>query len=561
MSRTGNNIQRQKPRTSKLAIASVLLGLVGLLILGFKVVMILYPYQINVLLRNIMGLLGVVGLIFGAVGFERIIRSKGMLKGTAFAILGIVFTASMSHLWLLERVNPRSRAAYLPCSRNLNRLAIATLKYGGKHGQFPNPNQWCDVLLKEGKVDIEQFVCPSIVLVLRWPFGSGKLFSWPSPKKGRCHFAVNPNCKPDSPPGTVLLFETKEGWNQFGGPKLLTTERHKGRGCYVSYNEADVRFVETGRFDQLKWNVEKEQNTDARAVNSGNFRRPGSDEELQYWLKNMVWFHRFTNEEIYAATGLANKEIAAGLKKFDIRPDNQPTRDEDESLQVLPYPGGRHPRIGFLEGAIEPQRETKFSVFTPWDKDSYVVVDVPEAIWSNLGLTYLAHTHIDTIWTKQGIELPKLEWNRHPDGTLDIERKLPNGIAFGVKAKPAKDAVRMEMWLKNGTDQKLTDLRVQICIMAKMAADFERQTNDNKMFTNPYAACQSNDGKRWIITAWEGCHRPWGNAKCPCFHSDPKFPDLEPGETKQLRGWLSFYEGTDVEAEFKRIEETGWRNP
>lgn len=292
-----------------------------------------------------------------------------------------------------------------------------------------------------------------------------------------------------------------------------------------------------------------------------NFRRPGSDEELKYWLENMVWHHRFTNEEIRAATGLTNEEIAAALKKFGIRLDNQPTRDEDEPLLVLPYPGGRHPRIGFLEGAIDPQRETKFSAFTPWDKDSYVIVDVPEAIWSNLGLTYLAHTHIDTIWTKQGIELKKLEWNRYPGGMLDIERKLPNGIAFGVKVKPIKKAVRMEMWLKNGTNEKLTDLRVQICVMAKMAAGFEQQTNDNKIFTNPYVACRSNDGERWIITAWEGCHRPWGNQRCPCFHSDPKFTDLEPGETKQLRGWLSFYEGTDIEAEFKRIEESGWRNP
>ena len=24
----------------------------------------------------------------------------------------------------------------------------------------------------------------------------------------------------------------------------------------------------------------------------------------------------------------------------------------------MPYPGGRHPRIGFLEGAVDPQRET-----------------------------------------------------------------------------------------------------------------------------------------------------------------------------------------------------------
>jgi hypothetical protein len=273
----------------------------------------------------------------------------------------------------------------------------------------------------------------------------------------------------------------------------------------------------------------------------------------------MVWYHRFTDEEIRTATGLTEKEIIASLKKFDIRPENRPKRAEDAPLSVLPYPGGRHPRIGFLDGAIEPQRETKFSVFTPWDANGYVVLDVPEAIWSNLGLTYLAHTHIDTIWTKQGIKLPKLEWNRHSDGTLDIERKLPNGIAFGVKVKPTKEAVRMELWMKNGTDQKLSDLRIQNCVMTKMAAGFEQQTNQNKVFTNPYVACRSNNSKRWIITAWENCNNPWGNDKCPCFHSDPKFPDLEPGRTHRLQGWLSFYEGENIKEEFNRIETTGWR--
>ena len=226
---------------------------------------------------------------------------------------------------------------------------------------------------------------------------------------------------------------------------------------------------------------------------------------------------------------------------------------------MLPYPGGRHPRIGFLEGAIDPQRETKFSVFTPWDRDSYVVVDVPEAIWSNLGLTYLAHTHIDTIWTKKGVTLPELEWKRGPGGGLQIERELPNGIAFGTRVKPTKDSVLMELWLRNGTKERLTGLRIQNCVMTRMTAGFARQSNDNKVLTNPYAACRSTDGKRWIITAWEGCHRPWANENCPCFHSDPKFPDLEPGRTARLRGWLSFYEGKDIEAEFKRIEATGWR--
>jgi hypothetical protein len=290
-----------------------------------------------------------------------------------------------------------------------------------------------------------------------------------------------------------------------------------------------------------------------------NVRRPNNDEELTYWLRNMIWHHRFTPDEVGAATGLSEPEIVAAQKKFDIRPDNRPARNGTAKLLTLPYPGGRHPRIGFLEGAVDPQREPKFSVFTPWDPNSYVVVDVPEAIWSSLGLTYLAHTHIDTIWTKQGITLPKLEWNRRPDGSLDIERTLPNGIVFGVKAVPAKDAVRMEMWLKNGTDQRLTDLRVQMCVMTKMAAGFAEQTNKNKVFTNPYVACRSTDGKRWIITAWEGCNRPWGNEQCPCFHSDPKFPDLEAGQRHRLRGWLSFYEGNDIQTEFARIEATGWR--
>src|SRR5262245_18579051 len=299
----------------------------------------------------------------------------------------------------------------------------------------------------------------------------------------------------------------------------------------------------------------------AGTADEANHRRPKDDAELRYWLENMVWHHRFSDDEIAAATGLNTDEINAALKKFAISAATKPRRPADAPLLVLPYPGGRHPRIGFLEGAIRPQRETKVSVFTPWDDKSYVVVDVPEAIWSNLGLTYLAHTHIPTIWDKRGIEMEKLEWNRRPDGTLDIERKLPNGIVFGAKVVPQAKMVRMGLWLTNGTGERLSDLRVQNCVLLKGAAGFERQTDDNKVFAAPYAACRSADGKRWVITAWEPLHRTWGNAKCRCLHSDPKFPDCAPGETKRLRGMLSFYEGEDVRAEFRRLDSVGWRQP
>ena len=291
-----------------------------------------------------------------------------------------------------------------------------------------------------------------------------------------------------------------------------------------------------------------------------NSRRPKSNADLRYWLENMVWFHRFSVSEINAATGLSDNEITAALARFVIGTNNKPKRSANAPLLVLPYPGGRHPRIGFLDGAVNPQRETKVSVFTPWDEQSYVVVDLPEAIWSNLGLTYLAHTHVPTLWTGQKIELERLEWNCRADGSLTLERKLPNRIVFGSKVLPAAHAVHMELWLTNGTKETLRDLRVQNCVMLKGAKGFEQQANDNKIFSSPYVAVRSTDGKRWIITAWDPCHRTWANAPVPCLHSDPKFPDCAPGETRRLHGWLSFYQGTDIEAEFRRIEQTGWRD-
>jgi hypothetical protein len=297
------------------------------------------------------------------------------------------------------------------------------------------------------------------------------------------------------------------------------------------------------------------------AAAARNARPPASDADLRRWLENMVGWHRFTVDEVRAATGLSAAEVRAALDRLAIAPGMHPARKPGDRLVVLPYPGGRHPRIGFLEGAIDPQRETKISVFTPWDDASYVVADIPEAIWSNLGLLYLAHTHVPTIWTKQNVELEKLEWTVGPQGTLECERTLPGGIRFGTKVIPSATEVRMEMWLHNGGDQPLSDLRVQNCVMLKGARGFEQQTLDNKVFAAPYVACRAADGRRWVITAWEPSHRAWGNERCPCLHSDPKFADCGPGQTQRLRGWLSFYEGTRVEAEFRRIDATGWREP
>ena len=296
----------------------------------------------------------------------------------------------------------------------------------------------------------------------------------------------------------------------------------------------------------------------AKAVTMENSRMPRDESELRYWLENMIWHHQFSPEEVRMATGLSLDEVEDAVDRLGISANNRPKRTGG-SLLVLPYPGGRHPRIGFLKGAINPQRETKISVFTPWDDSSYVVLDIPEGIWSDLGLTYLAHTHIPTIFDKHGKTLEKLEWKRNGNDGLEMQRRLPNGITFGTKVQATKSAVRLEMWLTNGTDAPLSDLRVQNCAMLKYSKGFEQLTNENKLYRGEYALCRSDDGQRWLIHAWSPIHRGWGNAPCPCLHADPKFPDCKPNETQRLRGWFSFYEGDDIDAELERIDDTKWQ--
>lgn len=283
-----------------------------------------------------------------------------------------------------------------------------------------------------------------------------------------------------------------------------------------------------------------------------------SDEELRDWLENMYVYHDYSAEEIGAATGLRIHEVRRLLDRWELAKRTVPPRPSGEPLRVLPYPGGRHPRIGFREGAVAPQRETKFSLFTPWDPASYVVVDVPEAIFAGSELIYLAHTHVPTVWSQQQIELARLEWTRGPEGRLSSRRTLPNGIAFEVEVLPSPTEVRMTLRLHNGTTETLRNIRVQNCVMLARAAGFAAQSNENKIFRSPYAAARSESGDRWIITAWDPVQRCWGNERCPCLHSDPILPDAPPGKTVEARGWVSFYEGTDIDGEFARIAATGW---
>ena len=108
---------------------------------------------------------------------------------------------------------------------------------------YPAPDKWCDSMVRayrratemSDKYIMRPHICPSA-------------------GQDKCHYAMNRNCKSDSPPEMVLLFETKAGWNQHGGSELFTFDNHDPRGGCVVLNNGTVKFIRTKKeLQQLRW--------------------------------------------------------------------------------------------------------------------------------------------------------------------------------------------------------------------------------------------------------------------------------------------------------------------
>ncbi len=303
----------------------------------------------------------------------------------------------------------------------------------------------------------------------------------------------------------------------------------------------------------------------ADPINDISEGRPITDpQELRYWLANMN-AHHFTAEEVGLSLGLSTNAAGALIDSSHSDAEFAATSFDPPNagqIVVLPYPGGRHPRIGFLEGAVRPQRETKISVFAPWQDGGYLVVDLPEAVWHHQDgkrqLLYLAHTHVPTIWDKQGVRLPRQEWDRDAKTGLSLTREFPNKVAMTSRAKVADGGVRLEFRVTNHSTAPLTGLHIQMCGMLKGLTGFAEQTNDNKVFSAPFATCRNSRGNRWVVLGFDHCVRAWGNARCPCLHADPQVPDCAPGETQIVHGWVSFFEGEEIAGELQRLEKVAF---
>lgn len=148
------------------------------------------------------------------------------------AVVAIVLLLINAILWP-ALVHLREYRYRIRCRENLSGLGKSMLIYAGVYDdKYPTADKWCDLLKKYAEVSERKFVCPSA-------------------GEGRCHYAMNPNAELTLPPDMVLMFETKEGWNQFGGLEILTFENHEGKGCNISFNNYDVKFVKPEQLEKL----------------------------------------------------------------------------------------------------------------------------------------------------------------------------------------------------------------------------------------------------------------------------------------------------------------------
>jgi prepilin-type processing-associated H-X9-DG protein len=181
-------------------------------------------------------------IICGIVGLVKINKSCGQLKGNRLAIAGIAIPFIALAILMPALGKVRALAYKEICSINLSGLNIAMMCYANDYkNMYPTSSKWCDLLIEKSGVSPKQFQC------------KGALHD------GRCNYAMNKNIEKlgyKAPADMVVLFESGPGWNQNGGPELLTTDNHKGEGCNVLFVDSHVEFVKIEDIGNLKWTAD-----------------------------------------------------------------------------------------------------------------------------------------------------------------------------------------------------------------------------------------------------------------------------------------------------------------
>jgi len=221
-------------RTSRLAIASLILAALGLPTLGATALF---------------------GLIFGVIALVQIGRSRGALRGFGAALTGTVLSTAFllvlpifAALLFPALARAKGKAQTIHCMNNLKQVALAGFLYADANKTLPDTSNWCEALTP--------FLGGS--LPLKCPAGD---------TEKKCHYAFNGKlanldpAKVKAPAQTVTFFECEDGgWNIAGGPELLPKVPRHRNAIVVVFADGHAEAVTPARISQPRWDPGSETN-------------------------------------------------------------------------------------------------------------------------------------------------------------------------------------------------------------------------------------------------------------------------------------------------------------
>jgi len=213
-------------KTSGLAIASLVLGILGIFSCGLS---------------------AIAGLIMGIMAMSRVKKSNGALGGQGIALAGTIVSAVFlifviplgAALLLPALANAKDKALTIQCMNNLRQLSVSARLYAGDHqDHFPPGETWCDALKTYA--------------------GSDRVFKCAAANPAdRCDYAFNSKLAglnvSNINGNTVLFFETDDGWNQNGGPELMLSNSRHRRAFVIGFADGHVEQVISDRLSKLRW--------------------------------------------------------------------------------------------------------------------------------------------------------------------------------------------------------------------------------------------------------------------------------------------------------------------
>jgi len=255
MNERDSNVRGPKPKTSVLAITSIVVPVVVFVGWSCHILLLRNPNFDNFMGRFLLILLLATFLlplapILGISALIKITKSRGLLKGYIFSILGILMSILVFVFGVARGLaSTRSEASIRLSQSEMIQIYKAMQAYSNDYAnQYPTANKWCNLLVEYIDEEETQFLCYSL-------------------RQGQCYYAINPNVNSNSSLDMVLLFETKWGWNQYGGPEILTLEKHYRKGCNILFNDGHVEFAKPKKLGELKWKVEE-----SNSVGKGFFK-------------------------------------------------------------------------------------------------------------------------------------------------------------------------------------------------------------------------------------------------------------------------------------------------